>query len=980
MVNENNIVVFSDKPKVLEEISSILASSGFGVKKIKSVNSLWSFLKKDTPDIIIIDSDSALSAKLKSDKNINSVIIFLLHSDKKIKKNEITKSKADFFIEFPCTPVVLVTNITSYLNKKKKETKLKENEMGSGYFNGILKQGHWKLDIKNNKFICSSEACNILGILSKNKDNNETTITVDELFSLIHPDDRYKFHQKLDAALTGAIPLEIAYRTLKRNKEIRHLYVYGKTEIDKKGKIGKLIGVIQDITEQKQMEQAFIENQARLSKIINSAMDAVITVNQNQIIVLFNIAAEKMFGCKATDAIGKSIDKFIPEKYRTVHKKHIDNFGKTGITMRSMGSITPISGLRSNGEEFPIEASISQTEAGGQKLYTVIIRDITEKKRAEDALITSEARYRILFKKNPLPMWVFDTETLKFLAVNFVAIRSYGYSRDEFLSMTIKDIRPPEDVDRLINYVTGFKPSLKSAGLWRHIKKDGTIINVEIVSHEIEFSGRPARLVLALDVTEKIQAEEALKESDAFQKALIESSPLSIFSLDVNGNVMTWNLAAEKVFGWKYEEVVGKFNPIVPTDSEEEFNSLLKFVLAGNNLSGKELLRQNKNGKPIYISLSAAPIYRTNDKIIGVIATIEDITERKKYEEELRKLSRAVEQSPVSIIITDTQGKIEYVNPKFCEVTGYAFDEVLGRNPNLLKSGETSSEIYEELWETIKEGKEWTGEFHNKKKSGELFWEYASISPVKNSEGVITNFLAVKEDITERKKYEEELRFSREQLRALTAHIQSVNENEREVIAREIHDELGQVLTSVKMNLAFINKNIIADNNSINVHELKNEINGMTSVIDSSIKRIRKIITQLRPEVLDNLGLIPAIEWQIKEFETKSGISSRFENLCGEIEINKDVSLAVYRIFQEALTNITRHAKASEINVKIERKDNHFVMEISDNGVGFDLEKSRKKRSFGVLGMNERVKILRGSFNIEKLSPYGTKVSINVPL
>jgi signal transduction histidine kinase len=182
------------------------------------------------------------------------------------------------------------------------------------------------------------------------------------------------------------------------------------------------------------------------------------------------------------------------------------------------------------------------------------------------------------------------------------------------------------------------------------------------------------------------------------------------------------------------------------------------------------------------------------------------------------------------------------------------------------------------------------------------------------------------------------------------------------------------------MNLTFINKNIVIDENNINVPELKNEIKAMTSVIDESVKSIRKIITELRPEVLDNLGLLPAIEWQVKEFEIKSGIKSYLENLCGDININSDISIAVYRIFQEALTNIARHAKASEIYVKIERLNQHLRLEIKDNGIGFNPDKPGKKQTFGVLGMKERVIILGGDFKIEKASPYGTIVTVNIPL
>jgi PAS domain S-box-containing protein len=439
-----------------------------------------------------------------------------------------------------------------------------------------------------------------------------------------------------------------------------------------------------------------------------------------------------MFKCSLQEVIGKSIDQFIPSRFMEIHRKHINNFGETGITMRTMGAINPINGLRADGEEFPIEASISQVEVNGQKLFTVIIRDITEKKKAEESLISSELRYRLLFKKNPMPMWVYDIETLKFLAVNSAAIKTYGYTRDEFLSMTIQDIRPEKDVPILENYLGNIRKSFQNAGVWRHKKKDGTIIDVEIVSHEIDFDGRLARLVLSNDVTEKKRAEDELKTS-------------------------------------------------------------------------------------------------------------------------------------------------------------------------------------------------------------------------------------------------------REQLRQLAGHLQNIREEERSAIAREIHDELGQVLTSLKMNLIFVDKKITTNGEEINVPALHKEISGMTSVIDDSVKRVRKIITELRPELLDQLGLISALEWQAKEFITKSGIDCILVNNFGETEVNRNVSIAVYRIFQEALTNVMRHSKATRVDVKIGRNNNHLEFEILDNGVGFEL-KENKSKTFGVLGMKERAIILGGDFKVENIKPSGTKIIVNIPL
>jgi two-component system sensor histidine kinase UhpB len=249
----------------------------------------------------------------------------------------------------------------------------------------------------------------------------------------------------------------------------------------------------------------------------------------------------------------------------------------------------------------------------------------------------------------------------------------------------------------------------------------------------------------------------------------------------------------------------------------------------------------------------------------------------------------------------------------------------------------------------------------------------------RNEEGSPVKIMGFNQDITDMRVAVEELKSSREQLRALAAHLQNIRETERTAIAREIHDELGQVLTSLKMNLTFMDKAISKDKSISSKKELHDEITSMTSVIDNSVRRIRKIITELRSEVLDNLGLIPAIEWQVDEFNKKSGIETNIENQWGEADVNKDSSIAIYRILQEALTNIARHSKASKVLVRIGKNSNEFKLEIEDNGIGIDQTLLKESKSFGVLGMRERAIILGGNFTIENLEPNGTKITVNIP-
>lgn len=286
-----------------------------------------------------------------------------------------------------------------------------------------------------------------------------------------------------------------------------------------------------EIAERTRVELQLSESKARLAGVIDSAIDAIITINSDQRVLMFNRAAEKMFKRTAAEALGQTLDRFIPPRFRTSHAKDIRRFGETGVTTRAMGAARAVSGLRANGEEFPVEASISQIEVGSQKLYTVIMRDITERKTAENARLKAAAEYKLLFEGNPEPMWVFDRETLRFLAVNQAAIDQYGFAREEFIKMTIEDIRPPEEIPKLRQAISHPTPGLQRSVGWKHRKKDGRIIDVEISSSSMDFNGRSAELVLANDVTERLRAQEALRtkseELAAMTQQLWQASKLA---------------------------------------------------------------------------------------------------------------------------------------------------------------------------------------------------------------------------------------------------------------------------------------------------------------------------------------------------------------------------------------------------------------------------------------------------------------------
>src|ERR1035437_3284522 len=270
------------------------------------------------------------------------------------------------------------------------------------------------------------------------------------------------------------------------------------------------------------------------------------------------------------------------------------------------------------------------------------------------------------------------------------------------------------------------------------------------------------------DIAERKLIEEKLRESEQRLSFHFENSPLAVVEWDTDFIVTQWSKEAEHIFGWKANETIGKpigsLNiiyeediPIVNDTMERLTNGVESAVISTNR-------NHTKHGEIIECTWYNTIFNDEEGKMASVMSLVDDITERKKTENELRKLSRAVEQNPISIVITDINGVIEYGNPKVSTISGYTPEELIGKKPDIFKSDETPDVVYKELWTTILSGKEWQGEMLNRKKNGELYWEATSISPLTNSNGKITHFLAIKEDITQSKKDEAELIKAKEDL------------------------------------------------------------------------------------------------------------------------------------------------------------------------------------------------------------------------
>ena len=598
-----------------------------------------------------------------------------------------------------------------------------------------------------------------------------------------------------------------------------------------------------DITDRKRAEAALSESRAMLAGILGSAMDAVISFDEEGRVILFNFSAERTFRRSAEEAIGQPIEWLTPEPLRRGFAEGLRAFARADVTDPRKARPWSMIGVRADGEEFSAEAAISRSEEAGQPIYTIILRDITERQRAE----------------------------------------------------------------------------------------------------------------------------EALSESRTMLAGILGSAMDAIISFGEDQRIVLFNTAAEQIFRCSADEAIGQ--PIerliaVPFRNKHR-NGVGAFapVDAANGRKARQwsMVALRANGEEFPVEASISQSEAAGESIYTMI--LRDITERQRAEEALRKLSRAIEQTGDSVFVTDRGGIIEYVNPSFEELTGFSRQEALGATPRILSSGKHDRRFYEKLWNTVLAGEVFRGVLTNKRKTGELYHEDETITPIRDSQGNISHFVSTGRDITRRIRTEEALRRLNDQL-----------EHEATRIAGVLHDEAGQFLTSAHITLADVARDL--------GHPARERLQEVRRNLDQIEEQLRRLSHELRPRILDDMGLVDALKFLTDGVARRAGVpvslDASLERRCPPI-----VETTLYRLVQEALTNMTKHARATRVAVVLKQEARSIHCSIVDDGLGFDpaaVLARRGESGLGLLGIQDRLEAVGGTLQIISAPGKGTELYTTIPL
>ncbi|HEX7904174.1 MAG TPA: PAS domain S-box protein [Chitinophagaceae bacterium] len=568
---------------------------------------------------------------------------------------------------------------------------------------------------------------------------------------------------------------------------------------------------------------------------------------------------------------------------------------------------------------------------------------------------------------------------------NKAAEEIYGWTEGEAIGKNVIDLLPATQLkEQAIEIMENLSTGERWAGEFLVQGKDGKVFPVFVTDSPICDANNKTIGVIGIssDITERKKIEQQLVMSTQQLAVIYNTVADVIFLLSVEDNERFKFISVNHTFleatGLAANQVIDKYaDEIIPAPS---WNIALahyrKAIVTKSTVQWEEVSEYPSGTKTGVVNVT--PVFDEKGNCIRLVGSVHDITESKKAEEALKEsenyLRTIIQTEPECIKLLNKKGELEEMNPAgLAMIEANSLEEIKG-NSILGLINEPYRDAFTQLTEDVFAGKSGQLIFQVTGFKGTQRWLETHAVPLKDANGKIISLLGVTRDITERKKTEEELSNTNEELHYLSSHLQNVREEERMQIARDIHDELGQQLTGLKLEMSHLIKKM-----NITDKLLQQKAEGIISLIDDTVNSVRTISTNLRPSILDDIGLIAALEWLSEEIDKRSGIQIKFEATMPEPDLPTATATALFRIYQEALTNAVRHSEARHINASLSKKDNNIILVIKDDGLGFDTSMKDNKKAVGLMGMKERIFILNGHYELNSALGKGTQIKISIP-
>jgi PAS domain S-box-containing protein len=724
-----------------------------------------------------------------------------------------------------------------------------------------------------------------------------------------------------------------------------------------------------DITSRNHIDQTLRESADGLTGIIESAMDAIIAVDDAQRIVLFNTAAEKMFRCPANEAMGDSVERFIPQRFRAEHSTHVRRFGEGGVTIRTLGGPGAMWGLRATGEEFPIEASISKVESGNKKFFAAFIRDITERHRAEETVRESEERLRLAQQAAGIGAFEWNIQSgMNAWTAELEAM--YGLPPGGFsgTQAAFENLVHPDDRAAVIELAKGvLKTGQPTRGEWRVVWPDGSVHWIagrwQVFRNE---SGEPSRVIgVNMDLTEHRQAEQDLRESEQRLRLAVQAGNMYAYEWDVTTDKVARSKECNNILGSSEPSCITRkqLSDRVHPDDRAQFIAAADDLTPENPTNHITYRVIRADGAVIWLEKHGRAIFDPKGRMLRMIGMVSDVTERKRTEDRLREYEKAVEGAEDIIGVVDREYRLLLANRQYLRMRNLTREQVVGCF--------VSEVLGKEVFETIIKPK--LDEcFRGRVVRYEMKFSYPTVGerdlllsyfPIETDNGTIDRVVCISHDITDRKRAEE-------MVSSMTRKLIEAQEQERARIGRELHDDINQRLGMLALQL----ERLLDDPSEIHsrARELRKDVVEISSDVQS-------LSHELHSSSLEYLGVVAGMKSWCKEFAERQRIDVDFRGDVASA-VAAEIGLTLFRVLQEALHNVIKHSGAKRAEVRIREDSGEIHLTISDLGRGFEIDATTQRKGLGLTSMRERVRLVNGTITIDsKLRP-GTTIHVCVPL
>lgn len=616
--------------------------------------------------------------------------------------------------------------------------------------------GNWRLDVRHNELRWSDENHRMFGIPMT------TPLTYEAFLAIVHPDDRGYVDRNWQAALVGE-PYDIEHRIIVSDK-VKWVRERAELEFDKKGNILGGFGTTQDITDLKKVQEELLESQQQYAGIVGSAMDAIVTVDSHHNILVFNPAAELMFGCASDEVIGGSLDRFIPEELRHAHDNHINAFARAGVSSRKMGRVGIVSGVRANGEEFPIEVTISQSGTDGNTFFTAILRDITDRKKAEDALRDINARYELVLNGAQDAIWDWDIPRKRVhYSSRWKALRGLSDNELSDREEEWSDQIHPDDKERVFAALQAhfdgktqfFSEEYQTRckdGSWKWILDRG-IAQRDNSGQVIRMAGSES------DITSRKLAEQALQNQEQKLRLIMDATPALISYLDTDFRYLRVNKTYENWFCFHQDQILGHTaREIIGDKAWGIVSPYLERAKAGERVKFDYQVPYG-TGKPRWVNGNYIPDKDADGNVKGIVVHVTDIDDRKLAELERQKFVSLADNSQEFIGICDMNFMPFYINAAGIKLVGLdSLEQALKTPVQEFFFPEDQRFISEEFFPGVMQERRGEVEIRFRHfQTGAAIWMIYNVFNITNDQGEPVGLATVSRDITARKRAEEEL-------------------------------------------------------------------------------------------------------------------------------------------------------------------------------------------------------------------------------